>query len=145
MEKKQPSEQKIYRIDEMLKQHREAYTDSKRTKCNACRANFDFVAGLCLDKTNSVSQLTFTSIRKARAFFNCSECNSKYTLNHKAQRVEDVKTKRFENSFKSDSETFLDRYETLSGIISFPVAVYNSRVYPLNFSPKSYRKGKRPP
>ncbi len=141
----QPSEQKLYRIDEMLKKHREAYTDSKRTKCDACRANFAFVAEKCLDTKHSMSQWTFPSVRKARAFFNCRECNSNYHSKHKAERAEDVKTKRFEQSFMSDREMFLAQYETFSGSIYYSVAVYKERIYPSNFAPKSFCESKRQP
>jgi hypothetical protein len=141
----QPSEQKRYKIDDVLIKLREAYTDSSKTKCEACRENFGRVATMCLDEKHSVKKLEFSSYRKAREFLNCRACNSNYHLKHKAERAEDVKTKRFEKSFKSDSQTFLEQYETFSGSISFPVAVYNGRVYPPNFSPKSFCKGKRPP
>ncbi len=139
----QPSEQKLFRIDAMLNKYRAAYTDSKRTKCDDCRENFTFIDEKCFDKKHLMSHTKFTSSRKAREFFNCSKCNSDYQLKQKAERVEDVKTKRFTRSFNSDSETFLEQYETPTGTLSFPVKVYKERVYTQDFSPKAFRESKR--
>jgi hypothetical protein len=123
----QPSEQKSIGIDELLNKLRGAYEDSSRTKCEACRQVFSNVARMCLNKEHSVSKLRFPSIRRGRSFLNCQECNSKFELNHKAKRAEDLKTKRFDESFKLNHQIVLEQHETLSGTISFPVAVYNGR------------------
>ncbi len=143
----QPSEQKSIGIDELLNKLRGAYEDSSRTTCEAWRWNFSNVARMCLNKEHSVSKLKFSSIRKGRSFLNCRDCNSQYELQHKAKRSEDIKLKRFDESFKSNRQVILEQHETTNGTLSFPVAaIYTGRVYPPNFIPSSsYNSSQRPP
>ncbi len=142
----QPSEQKSIGIDELLNKLRGAYESKSITSCETCRWKFSEVARMSLDKGHSVSKLKFSSVRKGRSFLNCRDCNSKYESQNKARRLEEVKLKRFNESFKFNRQVILEQHETTSGTLSVPVAaIYNGRVYPPDFIPSSfYNSSQRP-